>query len=141
MKLMFPDAEHGRVNNLKGTWFTYNGWPSVTMDDRGVLYAVASSMRLSHVCPCGKNCMYVSYDQGKTWSPPVVINDSFFDDRDSGIVSCGNGKMVFSWFTEALDNYFDQIQEYDWFGTGPKAIVKGFGGALRDLDKDFYATV
>ncbi len=140
MKLMFPAAEHGRVNNLKGTWFNYNGWPSVTMDDRGVLYAVASSMRLSHVDPCGKNCMYVSYDQGKTWSPPVIINDSYFDDRDAGIVYCGNGKMVFSWFTETLDNFFDQIQEYPWFGDGPKAISKGFGDALRTLDKDFFAT-
>ena len=82
MKLMFPETEHGRVNNLKGTWFNYNGWPSVTMDDRGVLYCVASSMRLSHVDPCGKNCMYVSYDQGKTWPPPVIVNDSYFDDRD-----------------------------------------------------------
>ena len=63
MKVYSPEVQYYRITNDKqNKFFKYNGWPSVCKDDRGVLYAVASSMRLSHVDPCGKNCMYMSYD-------------------------------------------------------------------------------
>ena len=138
MKYLTPEAEHGRVNNLKNTCFKYNGWPSVCRDDRGVLYAVASSMRMSHVDPTGKNCMYVSFNEGKTWTPPIVVNDSYADDRDMGIVYMGNGKMLISWFTEAPEDYMDQIQTYDWFDPVDKAIAGGFSEAWKKLPPDVY---
>ena len=96
MREIIPSgAEIGVVHRYPATSsFKYNGWPSVAIDDRGVLYAVASSMRLTHVCPCGKNCMWVSFDSGKTWTPSIVIHDSKFDDRDTGICYLGDGKMI-----------------------------------------------
>lgn len=138
MKLMFPDVVHGRVSPKATSWFNYHGWPTVCKDDRGVLYATASAFRLSHVCPAGKNCMYVSYNEGKTWSPPIVINDSFADDRDMGIVYLGNGRLLVNWFSVGSHDYYDHIQEYDWFGDAGKALVKGFGTALRDLPAEEF---
>lgn len=138
MKYIVPEAEHGRVNNLKDTCFKYNGWPSVCRDDRGVLYAVASSMRMAHVDPTGKNCMYISFNEGKTWTPPIVVNDSYADDRDMGIVYLGNGKMVISWFTEAPEDYMEPIQSYDWFPAPDKAIAGGFTNAWKALPEDVY---
>jgi len=136
MKLMFPECEHGRVSQPSTNWFNYHGWPTVCKDDRGVLYATASSYRMSHVCPAGKNCMYVSYNEGKTWSPPIIVNDSFLDDRDMGIVHLGNGKMLITWFSSSSEDFYDHIQEYDWFGDAHKKLVKGFGDALRTLSQE-----
>lgn len=139
MDIIKPETKHGIVHRFPTTTcFKYNGWPSVCTDDRGVLYAVASSMRMSHVDPTGKNCMYVSFNEGETWTPPIVVNDSFFDDRDTGITYVGNGKMVMSWFSLAYDDYCDPIQTYDWFGDGDKAISKGFGDMWRTLPEDVF---
>ncbi len=141
MKIYTPETQHYRITNDKGNkFFKYNGWPSVCMDDRGVLYAVASSLRLSHVDPCGKGCMYMSYDQGKTWTRPIVLNDSFVDDRDMGICYLGGGKLIVSWFSQAPDNYNDQIQEYDWFEEKDKAISWGFSEAWKKLSGDEYTS-
>ncbi len=75
----------------------YHAWPSVTVDENGVLYAFASA-RLEHVDPFGHTVMYKSYDGGKTWSDPYVINDTPMDDRDVGVTYMGNGKMLITYF-------------------------------------------
>lgn len=75
----------------------YHAWPSVTVDENGVLYAFASA-RLEHVDPFGHTVMYKSYDGGKTWSAPQVINDTPMDDRDVGVTYMGNGKMLMTYF-------------------------------------------
>jgi len=136
MKLMFPNAEHGRVSSPATNWFNYHGWPTVCKDDRGVLYATASSYRLSHVCPAGKNCMYMSFNEGKTWTPPIIVNDSNLDDRDMGIIYLGEGKMLVTWFSSFSEDYYDHIQEYDWFGDAHKALTMGFGNALRTVPEE-----
>lgn len=95
---MVSVIEHGIVNRKEG-FFNYQGWPSVCKDENGVLYAVSSSFRAGHVCPFGKTVMYISRDDGKTWSIPMIINDTYMDDRDAGILYLGNGKLLVSWFT------------------------------------------
>ena len=80
----------------------------------------------------------MSYDEGQTWTKPMVLNDSYVDDRDMGICYLGGGKLIVSWFSEAPTNYHDQIQEYDWFGAADKAIVAGFSKAWRLLPKEEY---
>lgn len=141
MKLMFPAAEHGKVSKTRKSWFNYHGWPSVCRDERGVLYATASAFRLSHVCPAGKNCMYVSLNEGKTWSSPIVVNDSFADDRDTGILYLGDGKLLMSWFSVGSEDYYEHIQSYDWFGESDKKLVKGFGEALKILPEEEFNAV
>ena len=138
MKEIIPEnAIQGIVHRYPVTSsFKYNGWPSVCIDDRGVLYAVASSMRLTHVCPCGKNCMWVSFDQGKTWTPPIVINDSKFDDRDTGIVYLGDGKMMATWFSETTQDRYKGLLGYDWVGAEDREIARGFVNMLKELPED-----
>ena len=139
MKIITPETEHGVVHRFPTTTcFKYNGWPSVCRDDRGVLYAVASSMRMSHVDPAGKICMYVSFNEGKSWTPPIVVNESHFDDRDTGITYVGDGKMVLSWFSLAYPDYCEPIQGYDGFPAGDKAISKGFGEMWKTLPEEEF---
>ncbi len=78
--------------------FRYQAWPSVAQDENGVLYAVCSGNRSSHICPFGKNLMFTSVDGGESWSVPSIINDTWLDDRDAGITYLGNGRMILSWF-------------------------------------------
>lgn len=137
MKFIVPKTEDGIIHNYHAdTCFKYNGWPSVCCDDRGVLYAVASSMRMSHVDPTGKNCMWVSFNEGKTWSCPIVVNDSYFDDRDTGIVYLGNGKMLLSWFSLCYADFCDGIQDYDWFDERDKCISAGFSAMWKKLPEE-----
>jgi len=104
MKLKKPWAKHGVVHRVTSNFFRYNGWPSVARDERGVLYAVASCFRAWHVCPMGKTAMFISYDNGETWTKPIVINDSYHDDRDAGILYMGNGRLLVTWFTDCPED-------------------------------------
>ena len=139
MKEIRPEVHHNAVHRWTEGYFKYNGWPSVCKDDRGVLYATASSFRMTHVDPGGKNCMYVSFDEGEHWTPPVVLNDSMFDDRDTGITYCGNGRMVMSWFSLFYEDFCDGLQNYDWFPKPEKALTKGMGNAWRELPEEVRA--
>lgn len=106
--LKTPETEHGIVNRVTGSVFAYQGWPSVCRDENGTLYAVSSSFRVEHICPFGKTAMYVSKNGGKTWTPPVVINDTYLDDRDAGILYMGNGRMLVTWFTHPTKAYLNE---------------------------------
>lgn len=137
MEYIVPETEHGVVyRNVKNTLFKYNGWPTVAKDDRGVLYTTASSMRITHGDPTGKNCMFVSFNEGKTWTRPIILNDSKFDDRDTGICYIGDGKMVMSWFSESDDDCYDKMQDFTWYHPEDKAITLGFGNMLRALSPE-----
>ncbi len=106
--LKTPEAIHGIVNRRTGSLFGYQGWPSVCRDENGVLYAVASSFRMEHICPFGKTAMYVSRNGGRTWSPPIVVNDTCLDDRDAGILYMGGGRMLVTWFSHPADVYLHE---------------------------------
>lgn len=115
--------------------YNYNGWPSVCRDDRGVLWAGASSFRIQHVDPNGKNCLFISKDEGKTWSCPMVVNDSYLDDRDTGIVSMGGGKMLMSWFSSLTNqDYAQNLPE--GFDPRDKRIIKATTEVLLDLEAE-----
>lgn len=105
MKTVYPKVEHGIVNRVQGSVFSYHGWGTLARDEQGTLYAVASGFRVGHICPFGKTCMYISKTEGRTWSPPIVINDTYLDDRDVGILYMGNGRMLVSWFTHSTYEY------------------------------------
>lgn len=137
MKLIKAKAEHGIVHSDEMmTRFKYNGWPSIAKDDRGRLYATASTMRISHVCPCGKNGMWISDDEGKTWSPTIILNDSNYDDRDTGVLYLGNGKLIVSWFTQPSEDNWFHMQNYDWLCAEDKAICLGHSLAAAALPKE-----
>lgn len=105
MKTIRPECTHGIVNRVHNSLFAYQAWPTVAQDENGTLYAVASGFRIRHVDPFGKTVMYISRNGGKTWTPPIVINDTYLDDRDAGIVYLGNGNLLVSWFTRNAEEY------------------------------------
>lgn len=91
----------------KDTILDYVAWPSVCSDENGTLYAV-SAWGMEHVCPFTKVCMYISKNGGKTWSPPIVVQDSYISDGHGGILYLGNGRLVLSWAYHPGDVlYFD----------------------------------
>ena len=100
------EAEHGIVCRLPGERFGYFGWPSVARMDDGTLVVASSGLRTGHICPFGKTVLNFSKDDGHTWSPPQVINDSPLDDRDAGIVNLGGRAMLVSWFTSDTRKHF-----------------------------------
>lgn len=95
--------KHGIVGRLTSGYFRYQGWPTLAKDKNGALFAVCSGHRLDHVCPFGKNLMYVSTDEGETWSAPQIVNDTYLDDRDAGLVCWGEGNMLLTWFNNTMD--------------------------------------
>ena len=102
MKEKRVEAKHGIVCRLPGERFSYFGWPTVARLDDGTLLVASSGLRSQHVCPWGKTVLNVSTDDGRTWSPSRVINDSPLDDRDAGIVNLGGKRLLVTWF--ATDN-------------------------------------
>lgn len=102
--------EFGVVGRITEGFFRYQAWPTVVRDEKGVLYAAASGHRLGHVCPFGKDYLYISRDEGKTWEGPAIINDTYMDDRDAGLCVWGDGNMILTWFSHA-PNLYDEREE------------------------------
>ena len=87
----------------------YIGWPSVCRTRKGRLLVAFSGDRDQHVCPWGKSQIVISDDDGKTWTPPITINNTPLDDRDTGLVETAQGTLVLTWFTSVA---FDGKSEY-----------------------------
>ncbi len=108
-----PKTIHGIVNRRAGS-FSYQAWPTVCKNDKGELYVVYSGMRIGHICPFGKTILQKSPDGGNTWSMPVIVNDTALDDRDAGIVSLGEEKLLVTWFCHPakmyLEDYYESIR-------------------------------
>ena len=139
MKTFYPKTEHGIVNRAQNTIFSYQGWPTVTRDEFGTLYVASSSFRIGHVCPFGKTAMYVSKNGGRTWTPPIVVNDTYLDDRDGGLLYAGNGRMVLTWFTLSAEYLASgEWQEYltKFAGEAGSAANAGMVEAYKFLPKD-----
>ncbi|MBQ8408491.1 MAG: exo-alpha-sialidase [Clostridia bacterium] len=98
----------GIVNRSESALFPYQAWPTVCRDENGTLYVTCSGHRLGHLCPFGKNLMFISRDEGESWSSPIIINDTELDDRDSGILSLGGGKLLMTYFNHYKEFYFGE---------------------------------
>jgi len=98
------------VGRVTDGFFRYQAWPTVTKDGNGVLYAASSGHRLGHVCPFGKNYLYISRDEGECWTGPIVINDTYMDDRDAGLCAWGDGNVLLNWFSREKE-FYDQRAE------------------------------
>lgn len=138
MNLIYPSVEHGIVSRLQNTVFRYQGWPTVTRDEDGTLYAVASGFRVAHICPFGKTVMYVSKNEGKTWTPPIVVNDTYVDDRDGGILAMGQGRLLISWFTISGEDYLGRYYDDILWRPAPEAkeVTKGMLKSFELLPKE-----
>ena len=102
---IFADKERYVIYRNPDSFFGYCGWPSVCIDDEGVLYAACSGLRLGHVCPFGKTLLFKSFDGGRTWSVPMLVNDTWLDDRDTGLLYLGGKTILLTWFTHPTEKY------------------------------------
>lgn len=119
--------------------FRYNAWPTVCRDEKGKLYAAWSGERVHHVCPFGKNLMAVSEDGGETWSRPVIINDSWLDDRDAGICSLGGDKLIMSYFNNEKEIYLDQLPRIEREAEKySKSMALAFVDEYNRMPDEFY---
>lgn len=130
--------ERHTVYRPKDTIFNYAAWPSVCCDENGTLYAVSSGGGMEHVCPFAKVYMYISKNGGKTWSPPIVVHDSYVADGHGGILYLGNGRLVLSWAYEPGDvlyfDYYHRINGTMWGGT-PNNYTR-LAGVMLDIYPD-----
>lgn len=135
MEIIRPETKHGIVYRDKETHrFRTNGWPSVAIDERGDLYVVASTHRLGHGDPYGKNGMWISRDLGETWSCTHVIHDSNFDDRDTGITYLGNGKLGVSSFTNS--GRYSGFYNADWCDPADRELLIGGENFFKVIEPD-----
>lgn len=130
------------VNRVENNIFNYQGWPTVTKDENGTLYVACSGHRLAHVCPFGKNLLYISRDDGETWSSPVIINDTVLDDRDAGILSLGDGKFLLTYFNHSRDFYLKDKNRLQSafsfqapFNGGKRDLIEGVMKYWEDMDE------
>lgn len=142
------DAKHGIICRLPGERFGYFGWPTVARMDDGTLVVASSGLRSAHCCPFGKTVLNVSADEGRTWSPPRVIQNSLIDDRDAGIVNLGGKRLLVSWFRSdtrlyAKEEWIPAAERNTWgaiFATWTDAQVNELLGAWIALSEDGGAT-
>ena len=139
--------KHGIISRNPDSLFRHYGWPTVCKDEDGILYAVASGCRAAHVCPFGKTLLWKSTDEGNSWSLPMIVNDTWLDDRDAGIVSLGGKKLLISWFEHSANFYQNILREHilkdqwagcesvlDMYGTIP--ADKRHGGSYIRISED-----
>ncbi len=112
------NAEHGIACRLpKSERFSYFGWPTVARLNDGTMLVASSGLRAEHICPFGKTVLNLSTDDGRTWSEPLVIQDSMIDDRDAGIVHLGGSKLLVAWFRSDTRKYRNE----GWIAEGERA--------------------
>ena len=86
--------EHRIVARTEDGPFRYQAWPTVAKAKDGTLFVGASGNRQGHFCPFGKNYLYESHDEGESWIGPRIINDSYLDDRDVGLLAWGEENLL-----------------------------------------------
>ncbi len=109
-KIIKINSEIEIISRTADTPFRYQAWPTVIKDENDVIYVATSSGRSGHVCPFGKNYLFISLDNGKTFLPPTIINNTALDDRDAGLTYLGNGKMMLAFFKHQLQFYLDETE-------------------------------
>lgn len=140
------ERTHGVIWHNPDSFFHYNGWPSVAKDNEGTLYVVFSGFRAAHICPFGKTVLCKSWDDGKTWSAPIIVNDTYLDDRDAGVVCLGGKKILVSWFAHPVSEYtttYSGAIRNSWAGSasvldqyGTIPPEKGMGGSFVRVSND-----
>lgn len=132
--------KHFIIGRAENGFYRYQGWPTVCIDEQGVLYTVCSGNRLGHLCVFGKNFLYKSSDGGKSWTPPMVINDTYLDDRDAGITYLGGGKMLLTYFCHPWQFYAERRGWVDGYAdkvSHPMAsgLLDGYANLPDELNK------
>jgi hypothetical protein len=134
------ETEHGVICSYPDDFFGYFGWPTVTRMDNGrgnsTLIVAASGLRNAHICPFGRTVICKSTDNGRTWTSPTVVNDLPLDDRDAGIISLGQNRLLLSWFTSDTRKYPIYTTYQD---TKDQADVQRYANGFRRITDETVA--
>lgn len=127
---MIEKRRNGIIHRCKTGAFRYHAWGTVARLTDGTLAAACSGGRIWHICPFGKSMLFLSRDEGKTWSSPIVVNDTWMDDRDVGLTALPDGGLMMSWFSMSfalLDKRKKMLDET--YSDGEKLLVAGYRSA------------
>ena len=113
----------GIVSRRAESIFSCHGWPTVCRDDDGNLYVGASAFRLYHLCGYGKNALWISRNNGETWSCPRIFNDDALDNRDVGLCYLGEKKILATWFSLPHE-FYDHEHMQTWIEKAEPAVQK-----------------
>jgi hypothetical protein len=87
----------------------YCAWPSVARTVGGELIVLFTRTD-EHLGPNGAILLSRSTDNGKTWSSPVVVLDSPIDDRESGMTTLRDGRVVgHFWSTLHTKEFYESL--------------------------------
>lgn len=105
--------KHSIVSRIDDGPFRYQAWPTVAKAKDGTLFVGCSGHRIGHFCPFGKNYLYESRDEGKTWCGPRIINDSYLDDRDVGLLAWGESNLLMCSCNHSPEQYLQWDAKVD----------------------------
>jgi hypothetical protein len=87
----------------------YCAWPSISRTLGGDLIVLFTRTE-EHLGPNGAILLSRSTDNGKTWLRPVVVLDSPIDDRESGITTLRDGRIVgHFWSTLHTKKFYENL--------------------------------
>ena len=127
--------KHGIVSRTEDGVFRYQAWPTVARAKGGTLFVGCSGHRLGHFCPFGKNYLYESHDEGETWVGPQIINDSYLDDRDVGLMAWGESNLLMCSCNHSPEQYLQ------WDLTAAKRPHYKAASPLAMGMREFWKTV
>ncbi|MFP4283074.1 MAG: sialidase family protein [Verrucomicrobiota bacterium] len=71
----------------------YCAWPAIARTPEGDV-VVTYTRSEEHLGPDGQILLSRSSDNGRTWQPPVVVYDTPLDDRESGLTTLADGRLL-----------------------------------------------
>lgn len=98
--------------HVAGQRHEYCAWPAIArMSDGGLIVTWCRSDE--HMGPSGALLAARSYDEGQTWSSPIVIRDSVLDDRECGLTVLSDGRLlVHVWSTCHTTESYGRMREF-----------------------------
>ncbi|RKX30458.1 MAG: hypothetical protein DRP71_14995 [Verrucomicrobia bacterium] len=83
------------------------------MGDGGIIVTYCRSDE--HMGPSGTVLAVRSYDEGLTWSSPIVVRDSVLDDRENGLTALADGRLlVHVWSTHHTCESYDRMADFSY---------------------------
>ena len=70
-------------------------------------FPVGKLIPLASARSAGKTLLFKSWDGGRTWSVPMVVNDTWLDDRDVGLLYLGGKTILLTWFSHPVKTYLE----------------------------------
>ncbi len=141
-----PVVRHARIHGARDE---YCAWPSIARSPDGTLTLVFCRSE-EHLGPTGSILCLRSRDGGMSWTPPATARDSPLDDRESGLTTLRDGRMVLhvysarhtaDWYRGlpplsyepgVLDRWIRRVEREDYRGAasweGGWAMLSGDGG-------------